>query len=130
MKKGSHEYCSPLLVNAILAVACSFSDRPEARAVADDIATAGNQFFKEAESLLAGDSIPNLTTVQALGIMANREASCGRDQTHQSLASQCTQMAMRLGLHLRHDSIGGKTFSPAEREVRTITFWGTFALDQ
>ena len=129
MKDGRRKFCSPLLVNAILAVACRLSDRPGPQDDSES-RTAGDDFFKEAEDLLARDSTPDVTTVQALGIMSNREASFGREDTGWMLMGRCAQMAIHLGLHLPCTSVDGKPLSPAELEVRTITFWGFFALDQ
>jgi hypothetical protein len=39
------EYCTPLLVNAMLALGCHFTALPAARAQRDDSSTAGNHFF-------------------------------------------------------------------------------------
>lgn len=130
MRQGQRQYCTPLLVNAILAVACRFSDRPEARTIPHDSSTAGDHFFEEAESLLAKADTPDLTIVQALGIMSIREAACGRENTVWSLAGRCLRTAIYLGLQLPLTGIEGKDFSSAEQEVRAITLWGSFALDQ
>jgi hypothetical protein len=40
------EYCTPLLVNAMLALGCHFTSWPAAREDRDDSATAGDHFFK------------------------------------------------------------------------------------
>lgn len=130
MRHSRHQYCSSLLVNAILALACRFSDRPETRAISNDRRTAGDHFFEEAESLLAGDSTPGLTTLQALGIMSIREISCGRESKGWSLSGQCARMAIHLGLQLPCAAVDGIPISAAEIEVRAISFWGAFALDQ
>ena len=42
---GILRYCSPLLVNAILALGCRYSDQPIARADPDDSTTTGDHFF-------------------------------------------------------------------------------------
>lgn len=130
MRRGERRYCTPLLVNAILAVACRFSDRAESRTVADDSNTAGDQFFEEAKRLLAADDTPNLMTVQALGIMSIREGSCGRKDTGWSLAGQCMRMAICLSIQLPSTPVHSETISSDELEVRAITFWGSFAIDQ
>ncbi|PBP21844.1 fungal specific transcription factor domain-containing protein [Diplocarpon rosae] len=52
MRAGNPRYCSPLLVNALLAVGCRFSNQPEARTDPNDKSTAGDAFFSEAERLL------------------------------------------------------------------------------
>ena len=129
MRDGRHRYCSSLLVNAICAVACRLSDRPEPQNDSES-RTAGDDFFKEAEELLARDTTPDVTTVQALGIMSSREASFGREDAGWMLMGRCAQIAIHLGLHVPCTSFDGKPLSPAEIEVRTITFWGFFTLDQ
>lgn len=130
MRHNRHRYCSSLLVNAILALACRFSDRPETRTLSTDSRTAGARFFEEAELLLAGDDTPSLTTLQALGIMSIRATSCGRESKGWSLAGQCARMALQLGLQLPNVVADGTPDSAAELEVRAISFWGAFALDQ
>ena len=59
------EYCSPLLVNAMLALGCHFTSLPAARLDRDDSSTAGDHFFKEAKRLILEDDLhekPRLTT--------------------------------------------------------------------
>jgi hypothetical protein len=43
-RKGHARYCSSLLVNALLALACRWTDRPSVRRNTDDAATAGDRF--------------------------------------------------------------------------------------
>lgn len=45
MSRGRTEFCSALLVNAVLAVACHYSDRSLARVDSNDSSTAGDYFF-------------------------------------------------------------------------------------
>lgn len=127
-------YCTPLLVNAMLALGCHFTSRPESRAVRGDSATAGDHFFKEAKRLiLEGDlhEVPTLTTVQALALMSVREAGCGREAKGWVYSGMSFRMACDLGLNL--DS-GGMQFSKAidenEEDARRITFWGCFLFDK
>ncbi|KAI9829121.1 MAG: hypothetical protein M1832_000144 [Thelocarpon impressellum] len=123
------KYCSPLLVNAVLASGCVFSDRREARQDPDDVRTAGNHFFAEAERLLNQDDRASLTHTQALAIMSIREASCGRDSSGYRLAGRCIRMALELGLHLSVAKTGIHGLTPSNVEVRKITFWGCFTLE-
>lgn len=129
MARGRSKYCSPLLVNALLAAACAFSDRPEARTNPSDPNTAGDHFFAEARRLLFENEHPSLTTVQALALMGCREASCGRDSSGFQYAGRCIRMALELGLHLCFKTAGNSLLTPTEIEVRKITFWGCFTLD-
>lgn len=129
MARGRSKYCSQLLMNALLACACSFSDRPAARTNPDHPITAGDHFFNEARRLLIEDERSTLTTVQALGLMCIRESGCGRDSAGYQYAGRCIRMAVELGLHLCFTGAAGSSLTPTEIEVRKITFWGCFTLD-
>ena len=128
MTKGRNKYCSPLLVNALLAVACAYSDRPEARSNPADPNTVGDHFFEEARRLLYENESSNLTTVQALALMGLREASCSRDSIGFQYAGRCTRMLIELGLHVSFGSAGDK-IEPTELEARKYTFWGCFVVE-
>ncbi|KXX80199.1 Nitrogen assimilation transcription factor nirA [Madurella mycetomatis] len=124
---GCSRYCSSLLVNSLLALGSRFSDRPEFRAKPDGHHTAGDEFFKEAQRLfLELEDHNEVTVVQALGIMAIREASFGRDLESRYYAGQSVRLAIEMGLHRV------ETYNEDDEEsstVRLITFWGAFALD-
>ncbi|OCK77546.1 hypothetical protein K432DRAFT_427930 [Lepidopterella palustris CBS 459.81] len=130
------EYCTPLLVNAMLALGCHFTSWPASRAVRDDSATAGDHFFKEAKRLiLEGDlhEVPKLTTVQALALMSVREAGCGREAKGWVYSGMSFRMACDLGLNL--DSGGmyhdrNSALDETEEDARRITFWGCFLFDK
>ncbi|KAF2184347.1 hypothetical protein K469DRAFT_181613 [Zopfia rhizophila CBS 207.26] len=126
---GRQKYCSPLLVNAICAYACHFSDEPMARTIPDDPRTAGDHFFAEARRLLFEDETPSLTTTQALCVMALREPSAGRDSSGFMYMGRCMRMAVELGLHLNYSSPPDLGLTPSEIEVRKVTFWGCFVVD-
>lgn len=122
---GRHRYCSPILVNALLALGCRFSTQPNTRENPDDPYTSGDHFFKEALRLMYRESNHhNLMTIQALGIMSIREASCGRDSESWYYAGQSVRLALEMGLH-KVDENGDED----EMAVQAATFWGAFALD-
>ncbi|XXH02229.1 hypothetical protein Hte_008597 [Hypoxylon texense] len=123
--KGTHRYCSPILVNALLALGCRFSTKPNTRANPNDSRTSGDHFFKEALRLFYREhNHHTLTTIQALGIMSIREASCGRDSESWYYAGQSIRLAVEMGLHrLQNDG------DEDEIAVQAATFWGAFALD-
>ena len=125
------EYCTPLLVNAMLALGCHFTSWPAARAVRDDSATAGDHFFKEAKRLILEDDlheVPALTTVQALALMSVREAGCGREANGWVYSGMSFRMACDLGLNIDMPSKG--KIEETEEDVRRITFWGCFLFDK
>ncbi|CAM1501537.1 Fc.00g035210.m01.CDS01 [Cosmosporella sp. VM-42] len=122
---GRHRYCSPILMNALLALGCRFSTQPMTRAIPNDPYTSGDHFFKESQRLFIQETDHHsLTTIQALGIMSIREASCGRDSESWYYAGQSIRLAIEMGLHRIQDD-GDED----ELAVQSATFWGAFALD-
>ncbi|KAK5163709.1 uncharacterized protein LTR77_010382 [Saxophila tyrrhenica] len=126
MSRGRTEFCSALLVNAVLAIACHYSDRSLARSDPNDSTTAGDYFFAEAKRLLDKTDKASVTSVQALGLMALRETSQGRESHGYQYAGRCVRTALEMGLHL---SMVGSGLRSSEIEVRKITFWGVFNLE-
>ncbi|KUJ06547.1 uncharacterized protein LY89DRAFT_726432 [Mollisia scopiformis] len=127
MRDRKPKYCTPLLVNAILALGCHYSDRPETRASPP----IGERFFTEAKRLLAeDDNTPALTIVQALGLMSLREAISSHDSSGRRYAAQMMSMAVELGLHISHTAQSGSKLTLSEIEARKVTFWGCFVLEQ
>ena len=123
------KYCTPLLVNAILAMACNWSDRPDVRTDPNDPSTVGDLFFAEAKRLLEVEEQSCLTTVQALGLMSLREAKMNHDSAGWRYAGQMMSMAIELGLHLSYGTQPGFNVTPTEIEARRVTFWGCFAAE-
>lgn len=63
-------YCSPLLLNCILALGSRYCERVEIRTDPNDPNSAGRAFISEAESLIRHDlRWPKITTIQSLAIM-------------------------------------------------------------
>jgi hypothetical protein len=124
-------YCTPVLVNAILALGCHFTSTPGARDDPDDSATAGDHFFREAKRLIMENDEhekPRITTVQAMALMSVREAGCGREAKGWVYSGMSFRMACDMGLNL-----GSGNITPNELmngDVRRITFWGCFVFDK
>ncbi|KAJ5607392.1 hypothetical protein N7537_004011 [Penicillium hordei] len=129
----SSSYCSALLVNAILALGCHFSSWQGAFDDPQDLATAGNHFFKEAKRLvLENDEHENakLCTVQAFALMSVREAGCGREGKGWVYSGLSFRMAFDLGLNLDSANLGAHSLSDEEIDARRITFWGCYLIDK
>jgi len=63
-------YCSPLLLNCVLAMGSRYCDRLKVRTDPNDPNTAGKQFIAKAEKLIQNDlRWPKITTIQSLAIM-------------------------------------------------------------
>lgn len=130
MRRRRKKYCSPLLFNAVLALACHYSTNVDARANPADPSTRGDHFFGEAQRLLlAEESHSSLTVTQALALMAAREAGCGRDATSWMYLGRSLHVALDLGLHLPLEA-STTMFTLTEVEVRRITFWALFVMDK
>lgn len=124
---GRPRYCSRMLINALLALGCRFSSQPSTLANPNDPYSSGDHFFKECQRLFYEETNHhNLTTIQALGIMSIREASCGRDSESWYFAGQSIRLAIEMGLHRVSDNSGDSD----EVAVQAATFWGAFSLDQ
>ncbi|KAF8856146.1 hypothetical protein BDZ45DRAFT_480930 [Acephala macrosclerotiorum] len=129
-RAGNPRYCSSLLVNALLALGCRFSNQPNARTDPNDSNTAGDHFFTEATRLLESESDRHiLPTVQALGLMSLRQASCGRSSQSLYLSGQSIRLAVEMGLH-QEVQVGDGKEAEVAHAVRSATFWGAFSLDQ
>lgn len=128
MKDRKLKYCTPLLVNAVLAIGCHFSDREEAKADISDPTTLGDHFFAEAERLFKLDSRPCLTTTQALALMSLHLAMNSKDSAGWLYFCQSIGMAIELGLNKDQASLKNSKITPSEVEARRITFWGIYLL--
>ncbi len=123
-QEGRHRYCSPMLVNALLALGFYLSDRPLTALV--DSAMSGDIFFEEARRLfLLASGQHSITTVQALVIMSVRESRCSRLLESKYYAEQAMRLAVEMGLHAV--PVQGRGNEPA---VLAKTFWGAFTLNQ
>jgi hypothetical protein len=128
-RNGDTRYCSSLLVNALLALGCRYSDKLDTRRNLNDRTTAGDAFFTEALKLFKAENDHHvLTTIQALGIMSIREASCGRISESNILSVHSIQLVFEMGLHL--DIPGPEDENDIEKTIRTATFWGALSLNE
>lgn len=124
------EYCTSLLVNAMLALGCHFTSVPASRTDPLNSATAGDHFFKEAKRLILENDEhenPRLPTVQALALMSVREAGCGREAKGWVYSGMSFRMAYDLGLNV--DS-AASTRDDQETDARRMTIWGCFLFDK
>ena len=124
------EYCTSLLVNAMLALGCHFTSWPAARAKPEDSSTVGDHFFNEAKRLILENNeheSPKLATVQALALMSVREAGCGREARGWAYSGMSFRMAFEIGLNVDSHSTH---LDDKEVDARRITIWGCFLFDK
>ncbi|KAK6350319.1 hypothetical protein TWF696_006550 [Orbilia brochopaga] len=130
-QQGKTSYCTPLLVNAMLALGCHFTAVPGSRRNPSKAETAGDHFFLEAKRLIMENDEhehPRLTTTQALALMSVREAGCGREARGWVYSGMSFRMACDLGLQWNPDGLSG--MSDEEIDARKVTFWGCFLFDK
>lgn len=131
-------YCSSVLVNAMLALGCHFTDVPGAYAVPGDSRTKGDHFFAEAKRLIFDHDEfekPSQVTTQALALMSVREAGCGREARGWAYSGMSFRMAQDVGLNLDSgaavvDSSNKQKLSEEEIDARRVTFWGCYLFDK
>ncbi|TDZ17117.1 Nitrogen assimilation transcription factor nit-4 [Colletotrichum orbiculare MAFF 240422] len=128
-------YCSPLLVNAMLALGCHFTSVPGAYGTPGDSRTKGDHFFAEAKRLIVENDEyerPRLVTVQALALMSVREAGCGREAKGWVYSGMAFRMAQDIGLNFDDGGMSADKQNLGEHAVdaRRMTFWGCFLFDK
>lgn len=131
---GQHyTHCSSLLVNAMLALGCHFTNVPGAFTNPDDSRTKGDHFSAEAKRLIIENDEyekPRLTTVQALALMSVREAGCAREAKGWVYSGMSFRMAQDMGLNLDTGGISKGSLNEQEVDARRMTFWGCFLFDK
>ncbi|KAI8097934.1 fungal-specific transcription factor domain-containing protein [Gilbertella persicaria] len=122
------ESVTPLLLNAIYAIASRIS--PDARVRSDPKAsdTAGNIFFERAEKLLDESyDTPSISTVQALLLLASHQHGIMKSARAWLYSGMAFRMAQDLGLHRNCDHWN---IPPEECERRKRVFWCCYIVDR
>ncbi|KAL2211360.1 hypothetical protein CC79DRAFT_198480 [Sarocladium strictum] len=122
---GRHRFCSPLLVNAMLALGSTWDAQHTPGTQALGINPHSDRFYEESMRLLKQKSDRrSLATIQALGIISMWEISRGRDLESRYHSVQSVRLAIDMGLHRKTDDGDGDL-----HYVQSLTFWGAFSLD-
>ncbi|KAI8370385.1 fungal-specific transcription factor domain-containing protein [Radiomyces spectabilis] len=126
--KPSGDPVSPLLLNAIYAVASRISPDERVRSDPASADTAGDIFFERAKRLLDDYyDTPDISTVQALLLLASHQQGAMKSARAWIYSGMAFRMAQDLGLHrnCEHWNI-----PPEERERRKRVFWCCFIVDR
>ncbi|KAB5513581.1 hypothetical protein GE09DRAFT_980532 [Coniochaeta sp. 2T2.1] len=122
---GSGEFCSPALVNALSSLGTNYLQPDQATSPAD-VGLLGDTFFGEAMGLLVHESrVSALTSVQALGLLAVRELSRGRELEAHELCLQAVRLLSSLDTE---DFRGHRILSKDHLTVRSSTYSGISTL--
>ncbi|KAF5026950.1 hypothetical protein F66182_980 [Fusarium sp. NRRL 66182] len=128
----SERFCTPLLLNAILALSSRYSQRVELRKDPLDANTAGQVFADQAKTMLHYEyEAPTTSTVEATALLGLFWASIDNEGLGFMYIGMATRMAMNLGLHLDCTQFAAKGVIPKEEvEARNVAFWGIYVLDK
>ncbi|KAI9495479.1 fungal-specific transcription factor domain-containing protein [Zychaea mexicana] len=119
---------SPLLLNAIYAVASRISPDVRVRSDPNSPDTAGDIYFERAKCLLDDYyDTPKISTVQALLLMAMHQHGAMNSPRAWLYSGLAFRMAQDLGLHRNCDHWN---IPPDERERRKRVFWCCFIVDR
>ncbi|KAL4993504.1 fungal-specific transcription factor domain-containing protein [Aspergillus recurvatus] len=129
------DFCSPFLVNALLANACHYSHYSEAYAVPGDVKTKGTDFLAEAErhlqnNLFEKGSTVRLASLQATLLLYERYSMVGDDDHGYTMLNQAVEMAEGLGIiNSPHLNLNASQMS--EEMIKSVqrTAWGLFQID-
>ncbi|KAM0203028.1 hypothetical protein ACHAPI_001198 [Fusarium lateritium] len=124
MVTGSHTFCSPLLVNAVLAVGCQCRNHPSEPAQFWNPNSLGSKFLKEARRLwvLEITDQRSLTTVQSALVLNTVANMLDMDSLSSAYIVQATKMAWELGLFESTTYIMNKKL----RNSYDLTAWSLF----
>ncbi|KAJ9130007.1 hypothetical protein NKR23_g12379 [Pleurostoma richardsiae] len=119
---GRERYCSSALVNAILAVACRFLDSSATISITNGLA---DRFVEESHRLISLEhDKSSLTRIQAIGVLALKEAAEGHQMESHLLAKQCAEEAVAVA----HASAKEETEDDEYRKVKATTICGGVSL--
>lgn len=119
---------TPLLLNAIYAVASRISPDIRVRTDPASADTAGDIFFERAEKLLDESyDTPSIATVQSLLLLASHQHGAMKSARAWVYSGMAFRMAQDLGLHRNCDHWN---IPPEERERRKRVFWCCFIVDR
>ncbi|MCJ1312181.1 hypothetical protein MMC25_005855 [Agyrium rufum] len=123
MQQGHTKHCSRILVNAILALACTLMDASGS----EHNVYSANKFMEEASTLYARNAQPCMTTAIALALMALFESVQYQRKAAWDYAQDAAQMALQLSLHMKTTYMHGP--SAEDGNTGSLALWAVFQAD-
>ncbi|KAK5102803.1 hypothetical protein LTS08_003603 [Lithohypha guttulata] len=131
MQTGHHDvtYCSQFLVNSLLAVACPYSDFPEARSSHGRTSELMRSFLNDAKEHLSNDTSISITKAQGLGLLFIAHSVLGQDALAVEIFQQADDTCRALESQLTASSGAGVSkVDSTFRKALNKTRWGLFNL--
>ncbi|KAL9111306.1 MAG: hypothetical protein Q9227_004183 [Pyrenula ochraceoflavens] len=122
-------FCSPFLVNSLLALSCPYSDYEESKPRRGATSALMQDFIEEAKRLLEHESqTPSITTVQGLGCLFLAIAGAGQDWVGYQYMQQAISMCEALSETniRRSDAIANGVGEEELSKAIDYTCWGIF----
>ncbi|RVX70437.1 hypothetical protein B0A52_05936 [Exophiala mesophila] len=129
--RGTYDdYCTPLLMRCILALAARYCDHSDARLDPHDANTAGDLLAAQAKDILSVEiEHPSTSTAAALALLALREMSVNKESLGWIYIGMAVRIAYNLGLNLDCQTwVNQQKISEEEAEIRRITWLFTLGL--
>lgn len=121
------QYCSPILVNSICAMACQISDHTEALTVPGDYTSRGRSFLEEAMGLWTEAAArPCLTTLQAGQPLALALIAIGKDRISTSYIDQMNDIALDLLCAAQREDL--EHLAPYAYKSLSLAMWALHGL--
>ncbi|KAJ3039627.1 hypothetical protein HDV00_012085, partial [Rhizophlyctis rosea] len=126
---------SPLMLNAMYAVAARYSTHPSIRTNPNALYNSGDVFYIKARELVDHYmDVPNVSTVNALLVLATYAAGSGRGSAAWMYSGMAIRMAQELKLNVEPEFEEAyattNRLSWLEREMRRRLWWCCFVLDR
>ncbi|KAL2832733.1 pathway-specific regulatory protein [Aspergillus pseudoustus] len=130
------DFCSPFLVNALLAQACHYSQYSEAYTVPGDVKTKGTDFLAEAEKYLENSryqkgSVVRLASLQATIILYEMYSMAGIDDYGYMMLNHALEMGEALGIINNPTPLDLARLNYSDEMTMSLqrTAWGLFQID-
>lgn len=123
------QYCSPFLVNCVLAFGCFYSDYSEARTRSGVISQLTRRFIAEAKRLWEEEAEQtSITTAQGLSVLFTLIAMSNEDALSLDLIAKLTDLSQKLAQrYVPSSEWATLTYDDAVfQHVLNVTCWGTF----
>ncbi|KAE8365648.1 fungal-specific transcription factor domain-containing protein [Aspergillus caelatus] len=126
-----NDYCTPVLLYAMLAVAARYSNKSDGYGT-NEPSLDGTLFSSKAKQLIFEEiEAPRLPTVIAAALISIAELSLDLEPAGWTYIGIAVRMAYTLGLHTdSHQWVESGRITAEEAEIRSIAWWGCYMIEK